>query len=282
MKRSLFCTTLLLCLAACAAQAPQAPQSASHLPFYEQFKEYNARSLTKDGFFPGFTLSETKSEDTLSYQLTNSVEDVTLQIDKEQTYATVSKNGQSCSFPIRVFLSSLGSSTASVRLVDLTGDQKPELVYLENTGGTGAHQTVCHIVDLQTMKEYEIAPFILEFMQSVAVEPCAVENGVLRCALTGSPGNVSYGEIYAAAGWENRGLEHYQYTPQNESSYYSISVDPEHSCLRVSIAITVSNTQLGNYLGEISGILLFEEDSQTFRPVLPGDVSAFTLEGSSI
>jgi hypothetical protein len=150
---------------------------------------------------------------------------------------------------------------ASVRLLDITGDDKEELIILHSAGGAGFYSAECDVINLDTMTEFELDEFIYELGTRVTVEPVELDDKeTLTCKVTDGNGNTYYGTTYGV--YDK--LEEYAFVPDSFNPYYDIWIDFDKKCLGVSISIVMDKYNAGD-LGSIESYLIYNPASGRFE-----------------
>lgn len=201
------------------------------------------------------------ASDTLYYQLSDEEKDIIILINGEQSEAEVFYKGKSERFPITGFYTNLGSEGGSFQAADLTGDGTDELLYIGYGGGTGVHEETYCILNLETMKRYEIEDFTKVLIRRISAEVVGEdENGFPTAKITDTEGTVRYGKMRGIVSDES---VNYTFNPEQDCRCFYLEVEPKGPGLKVTVCFTLE-PNYGTYLGEITGYMKFDSRSETF------------------
>lgn len=222
--------------------------------------------------YPQFDISEVTIDSQNYFKFSLKDSSVYVLVDSRQTWLTVYSGEKSTSFPINNIFPTAIDPPATLAAEDLTGDQIPELIYILSDGGMGTAYSDCHIVDLSTMMEYPLdSSYKRAVGSNVKIVPQEIvddgmlqydiEAEVLHCEITLEGQQPLYGTIPVKSAEE---LDHYELIPAEDSSYFTISWEPDSKSLEVEAGLSVTDAVFGYYICYIQGKLVFDAQSQSF------------------
>lgn len=159
--------------------------------------------------------------------------------------------------------------------VDLTGDGRPELVWLRHGSGTGFHESVCTVYNVTG--EGEIIPLVEpweEMAASISVSPQAWEDGYIRSLVTDSQG-----QLHTAWQWVQEEVwQDCRYWP-GKSGWTSLEIDQERGLVEAVMAFGLEVPQIfGAYMGELRTELSYDTEQRAIVRSAPVSVSVYEKE----
>lgn len=300
MKGNVILWTLLLALAmtACGQNMEAPPEEPPPEP--EQYEEalWESRRIMSEEALEytnweensnGFVLMEREEDGVPFLEFTRSnAPDFSLRINQDLTEAVVVYQGRTMSLE-RVetpngalydwyVLAGYGGLVSGYSMpfwVDLTGDGRPELVWLRHGSGTGFHESVCTVYNVTG--EGEIIPLVEpweEMAASISVSPQAWENGYIRSLVTDSQG-----QLHTAWQWVQEEVwKDCRYWP-GKSGWTSLEIDQERGLVEAVMAFGLEVPQIfGAYMGELRTELSYDTEQRAIVRSAPVSVSVYEKE----
>jgi hypothetical protein len=228
-----------------------------HLEFYDEFDKYN--SSQED--FKGFILSEVWIDGEAYYQFLNEGKDVKIVVDQTQENAIIYHDSKSMDYDMG-YLFDYAHLSTDIELCDVTGDEEDELIIFHDYVGFGTYDTYCDVINLSTMKLYNIGLYFEQLCSKITVEPIKItEDDSIVCRVTDINGNISYG---TAMGCGSSNLSDYSFEATEYTSC-SVYANYEKKCLSVNIDITLCDVGFICSLGSISSDLILNTNTNCFE-----------------
>ena len=143
--------------------------------------------------------------------------------------------------------------------VDLTGDGRPELVWLRHGSGTGFHESVCTVYNVTG--EGEIIPLVEpweEMAASISVSPQAWEDGYIRSFVTDSQG-----QLHTAWQWVQEEVWQDCWYWPGKSGWTSLEINQERGTLEAVMMFGLEVPDMfGIYMGELRTELSYDTEQR--------------------
>ena len=143
--------------------------------------------------------------------------------------------------------------------VDLTGDGRPELVWLRHGSGTGFHESVCTVYNVTG--EGEIIPLVEpweEMAASISVSPQAWEDGYIRSLVTDSQG-----QLHTAWQWVQEEVWQDCWYWPGKSGWTSLEINQERGTLEAVMMFGLEVPDMfGIYMGELRTELSYDTEQR--------------------
>lgn len=251
---------------------------------YEEALEYTNREENNNGF-----LLEEREEDGAPFlEFTRpEVPDFSLRINRNLTEAVVeyqgrtmtleraeTPNGSLYDWYVSAGYGGLVSGYSMPFWVDLTGDGRPELVWLRGGGGTGVYKNTCTVYDISG--EGEIIPLIEpweEMAASITVEPQGYEDGCVRSLVTDCEGSTYTAWLPVPEGQEEVWRD-CCYRP-GESSHTYLEIDRERDMLTARMCFGLEGAYLAGYIGDLRTELRYDAERGVITRSGPVSVSVY-------
>lgn len=155
-------------------------------------------------------------------------------------------------------------------LADMTGDGRPELMWLRHGSGTGFHESVCTVYDISG--EGEMIPVVEpweEMAASITVEPQGYEDHCVRSLVTDSQG-----QTYTAWQWTEEEIwRECRYWP-GKSGWTGLEIDRKRCTLEAVMRFGLEVPHMfGSYMGELCTELSYDAEQGAFVRSGPISVS---------
>ena len=305
MKGNVILWTLLLALAmtACGQNMeapPEEPPPEPEIQEPEQYEEalWESRRIMSEEALEytnweensnDFVLMEREEDGVPFLEFTRpDVPDFSLRINQDLTEAVAVYQGRTMSLErvetpngalydwyVSAGYGGLGSGDSMPFWVDLTGDGRPELVWLRHGSGTGFHESVCTVYNVTG--EGEIIPLVEpweEMAASISVSPQAWEDGYIRSLVTDSQG-----QLHTAWQWVQEAVwQECWYWPW-KSGWTSLEIDQERGLVEAVMAFGLEVPQIfGAYMGELRTELSYDTEQRAIVRSAPVSVSVYEKE----
>lgn len=283
MKRIGFFCLLFLCLTACAvkeavvppvetkvqdktAPVPEIPAKPRQI-LSEGAIEYTNRQENSNGFL----LTEQEENGRLFLEFTRpEVPGFSLRISQDSTEALVDYSGKAMALEWMTAVgfedspwyvsAGYGGAVSGYSMpfwADMTGDGRPELVWLRSGSGTGFHNAACTVYNISGQGEMIPLEEPWELMAAaVTVEPLDWENGSIRCRITDSDGRTQ-----TAWQWsQEETWKDCRYIP-GKSGWVSMEVDQERGVLETAMLFGLTDSAAAGaagYMGELRAELAYD------------------------
>ncbi|MFI3170575.1 MAG: hypothetical protein R3Y06_11580, partial [Faecalibacterium sp.] len=197
-------------------------------------------------------------------------------LNAAQTELVLYSGAQSLTLPCITFFGNETEAPAVLAMQDLTGDGTEELIFLHETGGTGALGTIAHVINLITLEEYPLPDMVKGIASQVEVRPSGVivtagGDCYVQCAVSGQLAGKAVQSFVALVQpfvqqmneTEMSDFSNFAYDPTAQNGGW-VEICLLENGLQATVGLQIENQVPWEYVANATAMLAYDAELEAF------------------